>query len=48
MTFGAALYQLVGFDVKLETLSTLIWQRLYWQDQFIQWDPADYEVQEGN
>jgi len=43
LSYGAALYQLVDFDVKMETIRTLLWQRLYWTDEFLIWDPADYD-----
>ena len=35
-----AVYQLVEFDPKAEMLSTLMWIRLCWDDEYISWDPA--------
>ena len=42
VTYGAALYQMINFDVKQETISNLLWQRVYWTDEFLQWDPEDF------
>ena len=41
LTYGAALYQLVGFDSKKETVTLLMWQRLYWTDEILCWNPVD-------
>ncbi|XP_075246821.1 neuronal acetylcholine receptor subunit alpha-5-like [Convolutriloba macropyga] len=43
MTFGASLYQLVEFNAKAETMTTLIWQRLQWKDEMLSWNPDDYD-----
>ena len=43
VTFGVALYRLAGFDVKAETMTVLLWQRMHWVDEILQWDPADHE-----
>ena len=42
LVFSAALYQHLGFDVKAETLKTLIWQRLTWTDELMRWDPKQH------
>ena len=39
VTFDISLYRLAGFDVKEETITTLLWQRMDWRDEIIQWDP---------
>ena len=42
LSYGSALYQLVAFDAKEETMTTLTWQRLSWTDQIINWDPEEH------
>ena len=42
VTYTASLYQLAGFDVKAETMATLLWQRMYWKDEHLTWDPAEH------
>ncbi|XP_075249528.1 neuronal acetylcholine receptor subunit alpha-3-like [Convolutriloba macropyga] len=41
VTFGVSLYRLAGFDVKAETMTTLLWQRIFWTDEILQWNLAD-------
>ena len=42
VTYGASLYQILGFDVDKETVTTLIWQRVFWTDENLRWNPANY------
>ncbi len=42
VTYGAALYQLVGINIKLETVTLLLWQRISWYDELLRWNPEDY------
>ena len=42
MTFSASLYQLVEFNAKAETMTTLIWQRIQWKDEMLSWNPEDH------
>ena len=43
LTYGASIYQIVDFDAKAETLSTLIWQRVCWKDANIVWNPLHHD-----
>ena len=42
ITFGTAIYQLINFDAKSETLQTLMWTEGCWNDYNVAWDPAQY------
>ena len=42
ITYGASIHQIVDFDAKAETLSTLMWQRMCWNDSYMKWDPSKY------
>ena len=39
VTYEASIYQIADFDAKAETLSTLIWPVVCWNDAFIHWQP---------
>ena len=41
VTFAAAIYQIVDFDAKAETLSTLMWPLICWNDINIRWNPEE-------
>ena len=43
VTFAAAIYQIVDFDAKAETLSNLMWPLICWNDVNIRWDPELHE-----
>ena len=43
VTFEVMLYQLVGIDPKDQTITMLMFQCLSWTDEFLQWDPAEYD-----
>ena len=42
LDYGAAIYQLVGFNTKAETIKVLLWQRLCWYDQILTWNPEEH------
>ena len=42
ITYGASIHQIVDFDAKAETLSTLMWQRMCWNDSYMNWDPDQH------
>ncbi|XP_063719979.1 neuronal acetylcholine receptor subunit beta-3-like [Symsagittifera roscoffensis] len=43
VTYGFALNQLIEVDVKHEKIVVLIWQRSSWVDEFLSWNPEDYD-----
>ena len=43
VTFGGTLYSLAGFNAKAETMTTLLWQRMFWKDELLQWNPVENE-----
>ncbi|XP_075694868.1 5-hydroxytryptamine receptor 3A-like [Rhinoderma darwinii] len=36
-------YAILGVDEKNQVLTTYIWYRQFWVDEFLTWDPMDYE-----
>ncbi|XP_063713574.1 neuronal acetylcholine receptor subunit beta-4-like isoform X2 [Symsagittifera roscoffensis] len=38
-----AIQQIINVDVKQEQITVLYWQRLHWFDNYLVWDPKDYE-----
>ena len=42
VTYKASVYQLVGFNTKDQTIKMLMFQRMEWVDELLQWDPEDY------
>ena len=40
--YDSSIYQLVGFNTKDQTIQMLMFQRLYWHDEHLTWDPKDY------
>ena len=43
ITYKTKIYQLVGLKTKDQTIEMLMFQRLVWIDEFLQWDPRDYQ-----
>lgn len=41
--FGIALNQIVELDEKNQILKQQAWVRLYWRDEFMTWDPEEYD-----
>ena len=43
LSYRASLYQLVDFDSKKETITTMVWQSVCWYDEFLSWSPEEYD-----
>ena len=43
LSYRASLYQLVDFDSKKETITTMVWQTVCWYDEFLSWSPEEYD-----
>ncbi|XP_068172485.1 neuronal acetylcholine receptor subunit alpha-7-like [Antennarius striatus] len=42
VNFGLSLMQIMDVDEKNQVLTTNIWLRMYWYDNYLQWDPSQY------
>ncbi|XP_075139497.1 5-hydroxytryptamine receptor 3A-like [Leptodactylus fuscus] len=42
ITIGMKLYTIVDLDTSLQTLTTLVWFNMKWENEFIKWDPKQY------
>ncbi|KAK2489920.1 hypothetical protein MC885_001805 [Smutsia gigantea] len=43
VSIDAIVYAILNVDEKNQVLTTYIWYRQYWTDEFLQWDPEDFD-----
>ncbi|CAH1268275.1 CHRNA9 [Branchiostoma lanceolatum] len=43
VTFGVALAQIIDMDERNQILTAYLWLRQNWVDEYLQWEPADYD-----
>ncbi|XP_070329662.1 5-hydroxytryptamine receptor 3A isoform X3 [Odocoileus virginianus] len=43
VSIDVILYAILSVDEKNQVLTTYIWYRQYWTDEFLQWDPEDFD-----
>ncbi|XP_014662718.1 PREDICTED: acetylcholine receptor subunit beta-like 1 [Priapulus caudatus] len=43
VNFGMALVQVINVDEKNQVMKTNVWERFWWQDYQLTWDPANYD-----
>ncbi|XP_036848497.2 5-hydroxytryptamine receptor 3A isoform X1 [Manis javanica] len=43
VSIDVIVYAILSVDEKNQVLTTYIWYRQYWTDEFLQWDPGDFD-----